>query len=230
MPPPVPRDAGQALPAAVLLDLDGTLVDTVGRRVEAWLEALDEAGLPTTSDQIAPQIGSDGRELAHRIAGQAHVSLDHEGAEAIDRRAGDLFQARNTDPTPLPGARDLIVALDAAGVPWAIATSSRRAQVRTSIDALKLPSEPTVIDGSHVSRAKPAPDLLLLAAQELGVDPRGAWCVGDSTFDMLAARAAGMHPIGVTSGAVAAAALLAAGAAEVIDSLTALIPRVQPPG
>ena len=119
---------------------------------------------------------------------------------------------------------------NAAGVPWAIATSSRRAQVRTSIDALKLPSEPTVIDGSHVSRAKPAPDLLLLAAQELGVDPRGAWCVGDSTFDMLAARAAGMHPIGVTSGAVAAAALFSAGAAEVIDSLTALIPRVQPPG
>lgn len=226
--PPPPPNAVQDRPAAVLLDLDGTLVDTVGRRVDAWLEALGEAGLPATRNQVAPLIGSDGRWLARRIAEESGILLPDERAEAIDQHAGELFQARNVDPTALPGARDLLLALDRAGIPWAIATSSRRAQVGNSIDALHLPHTPPVVDGTHVDRAKPEPDLLLLAAEQLGVDPGGAWCVGDSTFDMQAAVSAGMHPIGVTSGAVGAPTLLAAGAAEVVDSLAALIPRVQP--
>ena len=58
-----------------------------------------------------------------------------------------------------------------------------------SVKALKLPSEPRIIDGSHVEHAKPAPDLLLLAAEELETPPRSCWYVGDSTWDMLAAHA-----------------------------------------
>jgi HAD superfamily hydrolase (TIGR01509 family) len=212
-------------PAAVLLDLDGTLVDTVERRVLGWLQALGEAGMAVDREVVGPLIGSDGRWLARQVGAMFGVTLDDDRAEAIDRRAGELFGALNKHPRPLPGARDLVLALDAAGTAWAIATSSRREQVRNSIDSLHLPHEPKIIDGTHVARAKPEPDLLLLAAEALGVDPRQTWCVGDSTFDMLAAKAAGMRPIGVVTGSAGAAALEAAGAAEVVESLVALIPR-----
>ena len=113
--------------------------------------------------------------------------------------------------------------LDAAGVPWAIATSSRAAQVAASVAALGLAAPPRIIDGSTVARAKPAPDLLLLAARQLGADPERSWYVGDSTWDMRAAVAAGMRAIGVTAGAaVGADELRAAGAAIVLETLDEL--------
>jgi HAD superfamily hydrolase (TIGR01509 family) len=129
----------------------------------------------------------------------------------------------NVDPRPLPGVREAIEAIDAREIPWAIATSSRKAQVTTSVAALGLDAEPTIVDASHVKHAKPEPDLLLLAAKQLEVEPARCWYVGDATWDMVAAVAAGMIPIGVTAGAaVGDGALLGAGAAAVIGSLLEL--------
>lgn len=98
-------------------------------------------------------------------------------------------------------------------MPWAIATSSRSEQVGASVNALRLPRPPLIVDGSNVEHAKPAPDLLLLAAQRLATPTRRCWYVGDSTWDMEAARAASMVGIGMAYGAVPAAALSRAGAA-----------------
>jgi HAD superfamily hydrolase (TIGR01509 family) len=108
-------------------------------------------------------------------------------------------------------------------VTWAIATSSRPEQVAASVASLELDHQPRVIDGSAVERAKPAPDLLLLAADRLGVRPAATWYVGDSTWDMRAAKAAGMRPIAVSAGAaVGDAELRDAGAAVVIRTLDEL--------
>jgi HAD superfamily hydrolase (TIGR01509 family) len=213
-------------PDAVIFDLDGTLVDTVGRRIVAWVQAFDEAGIPTSREAVSPLIGADGKALARRIAEQAGRQLVKEDVEAIDKRSGEIYQALNTNPTPLPGAREVAAALEKRGISWAIGTSSRREQVRASVDALRLEHEPTVVDGSHVEHAKPEPDLLLLAADQLKVDPARVWYVGDSTFDMQAAVSAGMHPIGVTTGSADANALRGAGAADVISSLLELEERI----
>jgi HAD superfamily hydrolase (TIGR01549 family) len=214
-------------PDAVIFDLDGTLVDTVERRIEAWLQAFQEAGIPATRAGVSPLIGADGKALARRIAQEAGRTLDEKAVEETDRRSGEIYQALNVDPRPLPGARELAEALDRAGIPWAIGTSSRREQVRASVDALHLAREPTIVDGSHVEHAKPEPDLLLLAASQLKVDPRRTWYVGDSTFDMRAAAAADMYPIGVATGSADADALRIAGAAEVIGSLLELERRIR---
>jgi HAD superfamily hydrolase (TIGR01509 family) len=128
----------------------------------------------------------------------------------------------NQRPQPLPGFDDLRARLASNRIPWAIATSSRREQVTTSVDALGLATQPLIVDGSHVEHAKPAPDLLLLAARELNVEPPQCWYVGDATWDMLAAVAAGMVGIGVTSGAVDAATLRDAGASHVVATLAEL--------
>jgi HAD superfamily hydrolase (TIGR01509 family) len=221
------RDQADNRPRAMIFDLDGTLVDTVERRIVAWLQAFEEAGFPASRAAVAPLIGSDGRWLARRIAAEAGDDLDDDRAEQVDKRSGAIYQALNVDPQPLPGARELLASLDAAGLAWAIATSSRRDQVKASVDALALSAEPMVVDGSHVSHAKPEPDLLLLAARQLGVSPAESWCVGDSTFDMQAAVAAGMRGVGVTTGSAARDALQDAGAAEVLGSLEELAKRVR---
>lgn len=214
-------------PAAVIFDLDGTLVDTVPTRVAAWARALEEQGIPATAAQLAPLIGSDGKLLARRVAAEAGVELPIGVVEELDRRHGVIFSDLNTDPAPLAGVVEALAALDARGLTWAIATSSGRDQVRASVDALDLDHEPTIVDGSHVERAKPAPDLLLLAARELGVAPKECWYVGDSTWDMEAAAAAGMVSIAVMAGAgVARDILVAAGARVVLDTadrLTSLL-------
>ena len=121
-----------------------------------------------------------------------------------------------------------MAAIEAASIDWAIATSSRKDQVKTSVDALGLQHEPAIIDASHVKNAKPEPDLLLYAAKELGAEPGRCWYVGDSTWDMVSAVAAGMVAIGVVAGsAVGGDALRSAGAAVVVPDLAELAEAVQ---
>ena len=129
-------------PDAIVFDLDGTLVDTVGARIDAWQAAFAEHGIVVARTRLEPMIGMDGRRLA------ADVTGDEESAEEIDRRAGELFDERNRNPRPLPGARGLLERLDAEGVTWAIATSSRAEQVAASVASLELDHQPRVIDGS----------------------------------------------------------------------------------
>ncbi len=211
---------GLPRPVAIVFDLDGTLIDTVETRIAAWLDALAEAGLPTTRARLAPLIGLDGRRLVREIAALGGMPVDDRRAEEIDRLCGERYERLNVAPRPLPGVRELVEAIDREGLRWAIATSSRKAQVAASVAALGLDREPTVVDASHVQHAKPEPDLLLLAATQLGVEPERCWYVGDSTWDMVAAVAAAMLAIGVTAGtAVDAAALAGAGAAAVVESL-----------
>ena len=215
-------------PAAVLFDLDGTLIDTVETRILAWIEALDEAGLPTTHERLGPLIGLDGKRLAREIAALAGAPIDEHRAEEIDRRSGEVYERLNRSPRPLPGVRPLIDAIEARGIPWAIATSSRRAQVAASVAALGLAAEPMIVDASHVRHAKPEPDLLLLAAKQLHVGPAACWYVGDSTWDMVSAVAAGMIAIGVTAGSAADGPTLSgAGASAVVGSLNELAEKLR---
>lgn len=214
--------AGLARPAAIIFDLDGTLVDTVETRIKAWLAVFAEEGITADRVIVADLIGSDGRRLAREVAAAAGITLAAGRDERIDVRSGEIYASLNTRPEPLPGASAPLARLEADGTPWAIATSSRREQVAASVSALLLSNEPLVIDGTHVLHAKPAPDLLLLAARELAVRPERCWYVGDATWDMLAAAAAGMVAIGVTTGAVDAATLREAGAIAVVASLAEL--------
>ena len=207
-------------PAGIAFDLDGTLVDTVDARIDGWLEALDGAGIAAAREQIAPMIGMDGKRLAREIAAASGRELADDETETIDRAAGEAFDRLNREPRPLPGAEALLGELTGLGIPWVIATSSRAEQVRASVAALGLPEQPTIVDGSQVKRAKPAPDLLLRAAERLGVAPGDCWAVGDSTWDIRASRAAGMAAIAVTVGsAVGGDVLREAGASLVVGTL-----------
>jgi HAD superfamily hydrolase (TIGR01509 family) len=211
-------------PGAVICDLDGTLVDTVPTRVEAWLRTFAEFGIDADRDHVASLIGSDGKWLAFQVVERSGGALAQDRAEAIDRRSGSIYGELNTDPRPLPGVGEFLDALTAAGLPWAIATSSRPEQVRASVTALGLDPWPMVVDGLAVARAKPEPDLLFAAAERLEVPPGTCWCVGDSRWDVLAAVAAGMASIAVATGSSSAAQLHGFGATTVVERLDQLIP------
>jgi HAD superfamily hydrolase (TIGR01509 family) len=214
-------------PQGIVLDLDGTLVDTVGMRIEAWLRTFEEEGIPADRSAVAELIGSDGRQLARLVAEAAGEDLDDDRAETIDARSGAIYSELNVDPKPLPGVRQFLEALDDLRIRWAIATSSRREQVGRSVAALRRKKPPLIADGTAVKLAKPHPDLLLAAAGAMEVLPSTCWAVGDSTWDMVAAEAAGMTSIGITAGsAMSPDQLRAAGAKLVLPTISRLIPHL----
>jgi HAD superfamily hydrolase (TIGR01509 family) len=219
---PDDTDALAALPRpeALLFDLDGTLIDTVQIRIDSWVEVFADERIPTTREALAPLMGIDGRRLVRQVAAAAGREVDDETAERIDRRCGEIYDWRNTAPTPLPGVHEVIAAIEALGLRWSIATSSRKEQVAASVRGLGLDREPTITDASNVEHAKPEPDLLLRAAEDLGVESTRCWYVGDSIWDMQAAVAARMGAIGVLAGsAVDDDALRDAGASVVVATL-----------
>jgi HAD superfamily hydrolase (TIGR01509 family) len=118
---------------------------------------------------------------------------------------------------PLPGARDLLSTLTSYGVPWAIATSGRAEVARPVLETLGVDPAVPVVTRDQVSYAKPDPDLFLAAAERLGVDIASAVVVGDSIWDLLAARRARALGVGLLSGGYGRAELETAGAYRVYD-------------
>jgi HAD superfamily hydrolase (TIGR01509 family) len=207
-------------PRAIIFDLDGTLVDTVGTRVDSWMAVFPKHDIDPDPAFLAPLMGSDGKYLARLTAEHYGVELKPGEDADIDREAGAEFRVLNADPRPLPGVHDLLEALFARGMLWAVATSSLPDDARESVESLKLHEMPLICDGADVEHAKPAPDLLLKAAHLLEVDPAETWYVGDSRWDMVAAKAAGMRAIAVLTGATSEQSLLEAGADAVYATLT----------
>jgi HAD superfamily hydrolase (TIGR01509 family) len=206
-------------PRAIIFDLDGTLVDTVGTRVHSWMAVFPRFGIQPEPEFLAPLMGSDGKLLARMVAEHYGVALQPGDDAQIDIEAGLEFRVLNAQPRALPAARDILESLTDQGLPWAVATSSLPDDARESVQSLGLRAMPLICDGADVEHAKPAPDLLLKAAGLLHVEPETAWYVGDSRWDMLASRAAGMRAIAVLTGATAEAELRETGADAIYPTL-----------
>src|SRR6185436_5931323 len=126
---------------ALIFDLDGTLIDTVYAHVFAWQQALSEAGLPIDGWRIHRRIGMSGGLFTRAVAREAGRALSDAEAGEIQRRHGELFRELLPDRRPLPGAIELLAFLRQQGVPHGIATSGRRPEIDSSLDALGVPPE-----------------------------------------------------------------------------------------
>ncbi len=213
-------------PRAIIFDLDGTLVDTVGTRVDSWMAVFPRFGIDPEPAFLAPLMGSDGKLLARMVAEHYGVELKPGDDVQIDIEAGAEFRVLNAHPRALPAARDVLEALTDLGLPWAVATSSLPDDARESVQSLGLRAMPLICDGADVEHAKPAPDLLLKAAHLLDVPPGEAWYVGDSRWDMLASKGAGMRAIAVLTGATSEPELLDAGADVIYPTLRELMAEI----
>ena len=215
-------------PRAIIFDLDGTLVDTVGTRVDSWMAVFPKFGIEPDPEYLAPLMGSDGKDRARLVAERYGVELAPGDDAEIDVQAGAEFRVLNADPRVLPAVLETLEALTDRGMPWAVATSSLPDDARESVQAIGLRAMPIICDGADVEHAKPAPDLLLKAAGLLGVDPTETWYVGDSRWDMVAAKAAGMRAIAVQTGATTAESLTEAGADVIYPTMAEFQAEIPP--
>ncbi|MDE4909344.1 HAD family hydrolase [Methylobacterium sp. 092160098-2] len=214
-----------------LFDLDGTLVDSVYQHVLAWNQALDAEGISLSVWRIHRKIGMSGglftnqllRETGREIS-DAHVAkLGRLHAEAYGRLSGQI--------RPLPGAKALLDTLTAAGIPWAIATSGRMETARVNLDALGVdPDRVPVVTRDMVKYAKPDPDLFLAAADRLGKPIETAVIVGDSIWDMLAARRCRGLGVGLLSGGYGTEELERSGAVRVYEDPADLLDHLDEVG
>ncbi|WP_141721609.1 HAD family hydrolase [Micromonospora citrea] len=207
-------------PAAVVFDLDGTLVDSMTIAPAVYADTIRALGGPVVSpaDVVATwHIGATPAVLAHFLGRPV--------------AAGDLdcfqrhFEAATGDVQPFPGVLDLVDALDRAGCRLGIFTAASRRTTplllaSTGLDRLF----PVVVCGDDVAAPKPAPDGLRLACRRLGVDVTETAYVGDAAVDLGCAEAAGALAVharwGVTSPAVPEARMVAHRPADVLDLLS----------
>ncbi|HYZ15602.1 MAG TPA: HAD family hydrolase, partial [Candidatus Acidoferrum sp.] len=185
---------------AMLFDLDGTLVDSVYQHVAAWHEALQGAGLDLSVWKIHRKIGMSGGLFVRGLVRELGQAVDPELIRALQRRHAEAYAERFEEVVPLPGARELLGALTELGVPWAIATSGGRDVADRTLGLLDLPPDAAIVTRDEVAHAKPDPDLFVRAAEKLDVPIASSVVIGDSVWDLLAARRAGALGVGLLSG------------------------------
>ena len=181
----------------LLFDLDGTLVDSVYQHVLAW------------------RIGMSGGLFLDALLRETGRRLSADEVTRVQRTHAAAFARQVAQIRPLPGARELLTYLTRAGVPWAIATSGRRDSAQPLLDMLGVGPDIPVVTRDQVEHAKPDPDLFLAAAQRLKQPIETSIVVGDSVWDLLAARRARALGVGLLSGGYGQDELEGAGAYRV---------------
>lgn len=200
---------------AFVFDLDGTLVDSVYQHVLAWREALEQLGIELAVWRIHRRIGMSGGLLVNALLREIGRRLTKAEAARLPQLRTEAYLREVSQVRVLPGASELLACLSRAGMPWAIATSGRLDSARPMLELLQLEPGIPVITRDEVLRARPDPDLFLAAAKRLGVPISESIVVGDSVWDLLAARRARALGVGLLSGGYGQDELERAGAYRV---------------
>jgi HAD superfamily hydrolase (TIGR01509 family) len=206
-----PRHSG------IVFDLDGTLIDSVYQHVLAWRDALETEGIPIAVWSIHRKIGMSGGLFARALLRETGAPITAETADRLQAAHAAAFVDYAGGVRPLPGAVALLARLTDLDVPWAIATSGRRETAGPTLGSLGVPEGVPVITRDMVHRAKPDPDLFLAAADALGRPIESCIVVGDSVWDLLAARRARALGVGLLSGGYGRDELERAGAYRVYE-------------
>ena len=200
-----------------VFDLDGTLVDSVYQHVLAWQEALERHGIQLSVWRIHRRMGMSGGLFVGALLRETGQPVDAALVDRLQQAHAESYRRRAADTRLLPGSRELLTRLTEVEVPWAVATSGLMAAARPALELLEVPPGVPVVTRDQVARAKPDPDLFLAAAERLGVDVADTVVVGDSVWDLLAARRARALGIGLLSGGYGREELERAGAYRVYE-------------
>jgi len=210
-----------------LFDLDGTLVDSVYQHVAAWQQALQAAAIELSVWRIHRRIGMSGGLFTEMLLREIHRAVTPALLEDLHAHHAAAYISMMKWVRPLPGARRLLQHLTDVGITWAIATSGRMATARYNLELLGLDAASTVVvTRDDVRRAKPDPDLFIAAAERLHAHIESAVIVGDSIWDMLAARRARGLGVGLLSGGYGQDELERAGAIRVYEDPADLLSHI----
>jgi HAD superfamily hydrolase (TIGR01509 family) len=204
----------------VLFDVDGTLLDTNYLHVLAWWQAFVDTGHgPVPMDRIHRAIGMPSERLVHQLLG----ADDDETVEAHSSR----YEPLRKDVEPFPGTADLVRACAGRGLAVVLATSGKAADLEWMQPAIGAEDALAGATTSEdVKEGKPDPDLLGVAMEQHGLDPHRTVVVGDTVWDVEAARRAGLPCIGLTCGGISAGELTEAGADAVYADPAELLEKI----
>ena len=186
-------------PSAVILDVDGTLVNSNDAHAQAWVDAFNEAGIDVSRDRVRRAIGMGGDKLMPHVAG---IAADSRQGSRISQRRGEIFRERYLpDVAPFPRVRDLVLRFAADGYTVLVASSAQSDELG---ELLKIAGIADLIatksSSSDAKRSKPDPDIVQSALQQSGVRADRAIMLGDTPYDVEAALRAGVAIVGVESG------------------------------
>jgi HAD superfamily hydrolase (TIGR01509 family) len=187
-------------PDLVVLDCDGVLLDSERISVRLWTTIFGELGWRLTEGEFAELfVGCDEHEW--------HAGVERGLGTRLERGWDDVYRDRHheafsTGLSPVPGISEVLDDLDRAGIPYCVASNSSHAYLERWLTHTNLWQRVRgrVFSAQDVRRGKPEPDLYLLAAQTLGVEPEGCTVVEDSPFGVRAARSAGMRCVAFAGG------------------------------
>jgi len=208
---------GMTEPLIAVLDIDGTLVDSNYQHALAWYRALRSVGVTHPVWRLHRLIGMGGDQVVKAVGGD---ELEARVGDRAREEQGKQVDAMLEEMTPLPGARDLLVAIKERGHRLVLASSGQQRHVDVFLDLLDARD---IVDdwttSSDVEASKPAPDLLHVALEKVGAPKDAASVmVGDSVWDVEAAKKAGMPAIVVRSGGFGDDELERAGAIAIFDT------------
>ncbi|MFN2389158.1 MAG: HAD family hydrolase [Actinomycetota bacterium] len=200
---------------AAILDVDGTLVDTNYHHALAWYRGFRQHGLVLPMWEIHRAIGMGGDHMIEKLAGE---KVEAELGDDIRAAEKALYLALIEEVEPMRGARELLMELRERGHAVVLASSAKAAEVDHYVDLLQARK---VVDGwttsDDVAATKPDPDLIKAALEKAG--SKKAVMVGDSVYDCISAKRAGVATIGVLTGGFSEQELRDAGAVAVFESI-----------
>jgi HAD superfamily hydrolase (TIGR01509 family) len=183
----------------LLLDIDGTLVDSNDAHARAWVEALAEAGVTVAFERVRPMIGMGGDKILPRVAG---LSADDPRAERISARRRAIFKERHF-PTvrAFPGVRDLLLRAREEGWRLTAATSASEEEVQPLLERAGVADlVPRRTSSDDADRSKPDPDIVRAALAESGTAPERSLMLGDTPYDVEAAARSGVRTLALRCG------------------------------
>jgi HAD superfamily hydrolase (TIGR01509 family) len=187
------------MPPTVLLDVDGTLVDSNDAHAQAWVAAFNEAGVDVSADRVRRAIGMGGDKLMPHVAAITEESRE---GQRISKRRGEIFREQYLPHvTPFPRVRELVERFLSDGYTIVIASSAQadelEALLRIAAIADLIPARASSDDAD---RSKPDADIVHAALQRAGAAPDQALMLGDTPYDIEAAHRAGVGIVAVESG------------------------------
>src|SRR4051794_38039284 len=219
-------DAGRLalMPPAAILDIDGTLVDTNYHHSIAWFRAFRQNGIILPIWRIHTHMGMGGDQLVESLTSEA---VEKEKGDEIRAAEKALYMALIEEVEPVADAREFVVDLHQRGHTVVLASSAKADEVEHYLDLLD------VRDVAHawttsadVEATKPQPDLVRAALDKADASSDDAVMVGDTPWDIEAARRAGVDTIAVITGGFSRAELEEAGAVAVFESVSELRSRL----
>jgi HAD superfamily hydrolase (TIGR01509 family) len=214
--PPADQSSSSRPPTALVLDVDGTLLDTVYLHVIAWWEAFMDAGHQVSGFDIHRAIGRGSDDLVETLLGEAD--------ERIVKGHAENWAPRREKCIPFHEVPDLIRTCAARGMRVVYCTSGAPEDIedfRSKIGCDDVVS--AVVNSGDVEHSKPAPDIVVAALEAVGVEPQNAVMLGDTVYDVRAAKAAGVACIGLMCGGIGEQELREAGAVAVYGNPSELL-------